>query len=329
MKVILHAFLILLFLANFGTNSFAGKGELKGLVFWDYYMDLTSDGPVTGSESRISNSFLFRRIYFSYRRDLSEDFSIFWRVEAGNSTIAQFGKMTPFIKNAYLKWGGLIPGSSLYIGLTKTPVWSISEKLWGYRSIEKTIADLHKIGSSTDIGMGLKGRVDDKGMLNYFLMIANGKGQKPENNKYKKFYFQASVKPISGIVIVGYGDYETTSPDYSNFTYKAFIGYNKGKIHGGIEYLSRKNGGEPEIKMAGISAFGAYKIADRVKIFGRADWWDPDADKEENEENLFITGLDFIPAKNVNVMPNIYMINYSSSAKKTDIIGRLTLFYKF
>ena len=59
--------------------------------------------------------------------------------------------MDPLVKDAYLcyQWNG----RSLYAGQSPTPIWSITETVWGYRAVEKTIMDLNKIGSSRDNGI--------------------------------------------------------------------------------------------------------------------------------------------------------------------------------
>ena len=69
--------------------------------------------------------------------------------EAKDAGHGKTTKMDPYVKHAYPRYKK--GGTSAYFGLQGTPTWNVSERVWGYRSIEKTVMDLHKIGSSADL----------------------------------------------------------------------------------------------------------------------------------------------------------------------------------
>ena len=53
-----------------------------------------------------------------------------FRLEANDAGVGKTEKMVPFVKHGYLKWKGAL-GGSLYLGLSGTPTWGISESYWG------------------------------------------------------------------------------------------------------------------------------------------------------------------------------------------------------
>ena len=161
----------------------AGNGKVSGHMFGDYYVVLAADeGETKLPEKR--NAFQFRRIYFTYENELSDDISVRYRLEAKDRGVGNGAKMEPFVKHGYLQWKKAVGSSDLYLGLAGTPTWALAEKIWGYRSISKTILDLNKIGSSADMGAALKG---EAGKVGYHLMVANGPGQSSEDDHGKKF----------------------------------------------------------------------------------------------------------------------------------------------
>src|SRR5262249_48384819 len=80
-------------------------------------------------------------------------------------------------------------GTDLVFGLQGTPAFPfISERIWAYRSIERTIADILRT-PSYDLGLGLRGFFDpSKKNFGYNLLVANGTSAKPASNSFKWFY---------------------------------------------------------------------------------------------------------------------------------------------
>lgn len=299
-------------------------GEFKGYMFGDYYYVASADdGEVKYPEKQ--NAFQFRRIYLTYNRSLSDDFSMRYRLEANDAGFGSGSKMTPFLKHAYLKWSGAVAGSDLYLGLSGTPTWAISESLWGYRSIEKTVLDLHKIGSSADLGVALKGRV---GNLAYYAMVGNGPGQKPESDNGKKLYTSLSISPSEGLTAEVYADYNMRPGDANEITLKGLLGLERGNLRVGVEPFMRINqnaaAGDDQT-LSGVSVFGATGLAESLDGFGRVDVLNDDAG--DTTDILVIAGVDHQPAENIHFMPNIYID--LQDGPDPNIQARLTVYYKF
>ncbi len=323
--------LTLLLLAVLAGSAGAGEGKIKGYAFGDYYYVVSADDNAGTPEKR--NAFQFRRIYFTYDKDIDDTFSIRYRLEAKD---AGFGpnkaKMVPFTKIAHLTWKKGLAGCDVLLGLTGTPTWTLSEKVWGYRSIEKTILDLNKIGSSADIGVGLKGK---SGKLGYRLMVGNGPGQAPEKDNGKKFYGQASFKVSDALQVEGYADFNMQPGDQNQLTVKGFAGLQQDKLKAGLEGFMRVNkekgaaAGDDQT-ITGVSAFGSLGLSDQLKGFGRVDMLSTDDGTTTTTDLLVIAGLDHMPAKNVHLMPNIYVaLPDGDPSPDPNIQVRLTFYYKY
>ena len=303
----------------------AAEGKLKGYMFGDYYYVLAAD-EADAKQPHKRNAFRFRRVYFTYQKDIATDFAVRFRLEAKDAGFAQGAKMEPFLKHGYLQWKQGLGDADIYLGLSGTPTWAVAEKVWGYRSIAKTVLDWNKIGSSADLGAALKGTA---GQLNYHLMIGNGPGQKPEDDHGKKFYGSLSFKAADRLVLEGYADFNARPAGRNERTFKGFVGWQGAKGKVGLEVFSRTNeqagaGGEDQV-ITGVSAFGSLPLSAAFKGFGRVDAVARDA--EDDRDWLFIAGLDYSPATAVHLMPNA--IVESPAGEDANVQGRLTFFYKF
>ena len=303
----------------------AEGGTIKGVMFGEYYYILAAD-ETDAKQPRKRNAFQFRRLYFTYQKDIAADFAIRFRLEAKDAGFAQGAKMEPFVKHGYLQWKKGLGDADVYLGLSGTPTWAVAEKVWGYRSIAKTVLDWNKIGSSADLGAALKGAA---GQLSYHLMVGNGPGQKPEDDHGKKFYGSLSFKAADRLILEGYADFNAKPAGRNERTFKGFVGWQGAKGKVGLEAFSRTNeqagaGGEDQV-ITGVSAFGSLPLSAAFKGFGRVDAVSYDA--EDDRDLLFIAGLDYAAAKAVHLMPNV--IVESSTGRDANVQGRLTFFCKF
>src|SRR5258707_5106243 len=190
------------------------KGKLSGEMYFDYFYNIQQ----RDTSKKDLNGFQFRRIYFTYDYAIASNFDTRFRVEVDQSALTSNGKIGEFVKEAFLKWKNVFEGSDLITGLSPTPTWYVSEDAWGYRSLEKTIMDLRGIGSRTDLGVDLKGKLSEDGMFNYFLKIGDNSGQTPETDKFKRYYAMIHIKPGANVQLSlnAYLDAETPKLDLSD-----------------------------------------------------------------------------------------------------------------
>ena len=93
--------------------------------------------------------------------------------------------------------------------------------------------------------------------------------------------------------------------------------------------MNRNGSGGGDVRKRGVSVFGAANVRPRVQLFARLDYYDPDKSTEQDGETMVIGGVDIAPAGNIHVMPNVMATIYASSDADTEVIPRMTVFYKF
>jgi len=317
--------LITVFIVVFMINTVsAGEGKVSGLMCGDFYYNFSD--PDTSVHN---NGFQLRRVYFNYDRDLSETFSVRFRLEMNSSP---GGQLEPYIKNAYLAWKNLVPNSTLYFGAQGTPTWGVAEKVWGYRSVEKTIMDLRGAGSSADLGIGIKGKLNESGTFGYHVLVANGEGKKGESNEFKKVFVSIPVVLAGNIDVVPYVDYEGGAHDMTKQTLALFVGITGETMKAGVEVFQKTDkkafAGDDLVKN-GFSVFGSASVAEKLTGFARFDMYDPNTDLDKDGNNLIIAGLDYEVEKDVNVIPNIRIESYELSDIDNLITAMLTFYYRF
>jgi hypothetical protein len=325
------------------------QGKLSGYMFGDYYYNLYSPGSTASFQA-----FQIRRAYFTYDNDISEKFTSRFRLEADQSANASNGAIGVAVKDAYLRWKNIFSGSDLLFGIQPTPVFDVSESVWGYRSLEKTIMDLRGIVSSRDIGISLKGAILENGMISYWMMLANGNSNKPENDKYKRYYASIQLKPIPGLQATAHVDYKDQSDitdsylggkkvNNGQWTTSLFIGYTQTGLYcvgaeGFLQSLSNgyNNGTSIGTKTAkGISLFASYYILPELSAVGRYDFYDPNADSNAKGDavHLLVLGLSWKVDKNVSLQPNLWYESYEQPVNGSNLdpfmSARITMFYTF
>lgn len=348
------------------------SGHLWGYVFGDYYYKAHSDSLGRGGSSQFTdikkgaNAFDLRRVYLGYDFNLSKKFSTHLLLTAEDWSDNE--KLSPFVKYANVSWNNVWKGTDLVLGLSATPAFSSSsEKFWGYRSIERTIADIRR-SSSYDLGVALKGTFDKQKDFGYHIMLGNGSGAKADKNNFRKFY--GSVYGLffdKKMMVHLYADYERKDwlPGFhhsSNMT-KLFVGYKWPSITAGAEAFlnhaqndvvaSGPNGIDTvNANATGLSLFVRGKlIKDKLGFFARMDLFNPYSEYDNsmsyeglsknyepsNKEQFITVGLDFTPAENIHIMPNVWYNAYraqntslSGAAKYDyDLAYRLTFYYIF
>ena len=350
---------------------FKASGKVWGYVFGDYYYKLHADSMNrgTGEYSNMkenANAFAIRRAYLGYDYNISEKFSAEFLLSHENSYDVQSNRAV-FIKAANVKWKNILPKNDLVIGQSATPTWSfVSEKMWGYRSVEKTVTDIHKAGSSNDLGIALQGKIDSAGNFGYNLMVGNGTGSKIENDVFKKMYAEVYAKFLDKKLVVDlYTDYERIQLQLfhkSKMTSKIFLGYQTEKITVGLEAFQQvqqnyamytdttvMKGDTTDVSLFGTAVFlKGVIIKDKLTFFVRADLYDPDSNFNKdyvyagsysgyNTEMFSVAGFDYTPMKNIHIIPNVWYRSYQSRAKgasglaKTDydLVPRITVHYVF
>jgi len=354
-------------------KDFKPSGKVWGYVFGDYYVKLHADSLNRGNAqysgvAKDMNAFEFRRAYLGYDYNISEKFSTELLLAYEGQTLSDNATRTFFLKAANVRWKNFIKNTDLVIGQMATPSFPMmSEKIWGYRSIEKTIADMRKISNSNDVGISIQGKLDDKGNFGYDLMVGNGSAQKIETDIYKKYYGDVYAKFMDQKIIIDlYADHEETKdlPGYhrSKTAYKLFVAYATDKVTVGVEAFQQmqhnyvvvaNSSTDPKPDTTDASTFGlsvfvkGVIIKEKLNFFARYDMYNPDTKFNTDKfywsgaspvtETFVTAGIDYTPNKNVHIMPNIWYNAYNNRTKNVqgltksdnDLVARLTFYYIF
>lgn len=373
------------FLLNSDSAFKAGapnSGRLWGYAFGDYYYKAHTDTSNRGGSNQYTgipknrSEFQFRRIYLGYDYNISQKFAVELLLAAednviqGNSApsgdLLSDGKLTFYIKLANIRWKNIWKGTDLVVGQMATPAFPLlSEKIWGYRSVERTISDIRRT-PSFDLGASLQGVFDAKGNYGYNIMVGNGTGAKPEGDNFKWFYADVFAKFLDKRLIFDlYADYErltwVNGFHHARNMVKGYVAYTTPAFTAGVEAFI--NQGKNDVvgvngvvkdtlnaRAAGISAYVHGNIVkDKLGYFARFDSYNPDtkydnamytkytgftSNYEPNNKEQFITaGLDFTPIKNVHFMPNVwynkYMSNTAVSNNSYDLVYRMSFYFVF
>lgn len=312
---------------------FVPKGTLWGYAFGDFAYKAASDNTNRGGSNQYtkvaanSNMFQFRRIYLGYNYDISPKFSAEFLLAAEDdfSTASPYGssgdvlannKFSPYIKLANIRWKQIYPGADLVFGQVATPAFPMmSEAIWGYRSIERTITDIRRT-PSFDMGVTLQGRFipkDDR--FGYNVMVGNGQSAKPETDNFKWFYGDVYAKLFKKRLVIDlYQDYEKLDWNMNtaivasngprrhdrNMT-KLFVAWTQPKWTVGLEAFTTTLLGDvqatkittapgaPPFVYINTQAFGASLFVrgrikgDKLGFFARGDYYDPSKYINNNE----------------------------------------------
>ncbi len=299
--------------------------RLWGYAFGDFYYNAHADAGNRGPETNYNgvptyrNAFQFRRIYLGYEYDINKKFTaevllasepsantaVSGTTSIPNSDNLADGKMAFYIKNFDLRWHGVWKGTDFVVGEMLTPGFPmLTEKIWGYRAIERTVADFHRT-NAYDIGASLQGVFDPATKnFGYNILIANnsngssaslGAAANANTGFYKAFYGDVYAKFLNQTLIFDlYADYMKTTPatatvggQYRSMI-KGFAAYTTPKITFGLEAYTQKianavsdattkSAADARVEAISVYAHGAiYK--DKWGFFARYDGYNPDND---------------------------------------------------
>ena len=330
---------VLLFAMLLGAQvAWSQSPKFSGYMFGDYYYVAASHNP--DLEER--NGFWFRRIYFTFDQEIAEGWAVRLRTEmAQPGDFSSGSKMTPVVKDAYVKWSN--GRHTVVLGISPTPTWERLEKAWGYRAVEKTALDLYKFGSSRDFGLAARGKLDADGRVQYHVMVANGAGNGAETNKGKKVLASLAFSPVKAFTVEGYADYEDRPGRTNRTTLQGAAWYSRKEGRLGVQYAhqiqQKAGGGEDTFDV--FSVFGAVRLSPDVNAFARFDrQFQPNPKAEsiayvpfaaDAEANFIVAGLDYALTDKVHVMPNVEVVTYSEAVGATpdgDVLARFTFHYK-
>ncbi len=339
-------------------------GKFSGLMFGDYYWyDKYHQDAISATNAakpQGQQGFWMRRVYFTYDLAFSEKFTTRFRLEANsNGQFTSPGNITPFVKDAYLKWT-YAGKQQMTVGIQPTLTFDWIEGWWGLRHIEKTPADLYRIDSSRDFGLTLSGPLAVFKGLSYGAQLANDSGNGSETDKYKTVRLEGRLDRNPGIGLDAVYNYGKRPNGQDRKTFSGFAGYRNKTVRAAAMYLwqERKSGtAVPDQKIDIWSAFGIWEFGGSTKsgdLFfryddvkgtrGGVDTGLPGADgidywilSTAKPFKAYIFGGEWFLFKSaIRVSPNVEMVKYDSDpdpkkfpGRDQDRIFRVTFYWTF
>jgi len=337
--IIVFTWIVIISTSAFSQES-DSKGKFSGYMFADYYYILENHD----SELKDKRGFWFRRIYLTYDNDMAEHFSTRLRLEMSNEgDFTTSFAMVPFVKDAYLQYR--IEKHSFFFGISQTPALSTTEKIWGYRHLEKVPLDLYRMASSRDFGLAAKGNIDSQGAFKYHLMFSNGAGNKQEIDKGKSGLLSITWSPNKELVFEGFSEYADAEGITDAYTLRFFAAYITESFRMGLEYgdQTRKQTNNSDVNIRYLSGFVSGEVMAQIALFLRIDrMFDPNPSGNKiafipfdptAKSTFILAGVEWSPAKDVFITPNVEVITYDQNGAGEkpgdDLYGRVTLFWKF
>ncbi len=281
-------------------TTMAQTGHLSGLVFYDY--------SVNNAENAI-DGFGLSRVYFTYQNKISDNLRYKFQTDVDYAN----RPINVYLKIAQMDW--VSPIGKFSFGLQGMNVFSVQEKTWGLRYIEKAPLDLYKWAGSADMGIGYSNAIRQS--LYFSVKVVNGAGYKSaETDSYKEQAFQLvygerNLASKNGYNVGGIITYEPFdyAVDSSPTRKKAktvggvFGGAAFGKFRIGGEFERQINTGSDKTAQI-IAAYGKFQILETVDVFGRYDSYDADLTMKNNGQSYVIMGLSYSPGKGLVIAPD-------------------------
>lgn len=297
-------------------------------IFAEWNMKDTEKGGTT------TNQFLLNRAYLTLKKKITPWLGINLTTDIFTSKDKDDAGQGLEVRQKYALAELYLAGTTTELGLTHTPSDQYDSDLWPYRVQGKHFLDRHSIQASADLGLNIRGpfgpTLDSERYAQYGSKTYNGKWggyqvgiyngpgyTNLENNTQKAVsgmvYFRPAprVDMLQGLQLAYYGTYGKSN---TNYTEKgktndfpdwqvniAQLGWQHKRFSlMGQYYWGKGTATSTEDKdRTGWLAAGFVRIpgVEKLRLFGKVDVYDPDKDKSNNSETVYIAGLSYDVSK--------------------------------
>ncbi len=318
-------------LASMATPAFAGvtvmeKGDSKLKIGAKFFLNMT-DYKVesNGVQTTRTRGMAVDRAYFEARYYYDGDWMarITTDVNSENITPAGGGAKAKnknkgsnvFLKYAYVE--GKLAGKAavLRLGLSHTPWIDYEQGLWKHRYVSKVATDHYKYDSSSDLGIGLKGKLAD-GMFGYWVTATNGEGYGTQTNHKSAgtgtdYNIRLGFYPVEGLTVDAqyrHGFMGTKSSTGAGTLYvlnQLMVTYGVGHDYRvGANYIlntSKDNATQATKSKEDVFAlWGWANFGDGIGGFARFETQKDKFNAVPFKSNRYVLGAEYSPRKNVS-----------------------------
>ena len=259
------------------------------------------------NDGKAQTGFQLTRGYLGYEYNFSKNFSGKIVFDIGNIGNVKY-QMISFVKYAMMTY--TYNNLSINFGLIPTTEFTVQEKFWGHRYVEKSYQDLYAFNPSADLGASATYKFND--IVSADLAVFNGEGYKIQQmDNYFKTAVGVTINPIKKLTVRLV--FDVMGKDSTQFTYGGFVGYKEEKFVVGAEYnLQQNHLMEPNHDYYGPSVYGTYNISKKFGVYARYDKLNSNvsADAETSPWNFLkdgqqlIGGFEYAPVKGIKISPN-------------------------
>ena len=335
-----------------GGMTIADDGESKLKLEATVFMNTTDyKKTVNGAVKKHTRSTSLDRAYLGIKYYFDDNWMMRVTYDVNNEPKATSGlgkSQNVFLKYAYLE--GKLAGKAavLRLGQSHTPWIAYEQGLWKHRYVSKVMSDEYKFDSSSELGIGLKGKTE---FVNYFVTVTDGNSySSAANNKSgglgTDFNARLGVTPIKGLtldaqMISGYNGTKTlatnnaggvgsTKQAFSQFMVTYGMGHD---FRLGANYLNNKftPTGGVATTTKGYGVWGWAKVTDGLDLFARLENVKDNKAAAQKKDRTVI-GLQFSPRKHVSfslASDQLKVTNLGNIAGKTEKVSRVGIYSQF
>jgi hypothetical protein len=313
--------------------------KISGLVFGDYYYFPQQHLPAFEDQ----HGMWIRRAYFTYDHTFTPAVTTRLRVEFNSNGKLQGGLITPYLKDAYVKWT-FWKRQQVTVGYHPSLTFDFLDGLWGLRHVEKTPVDLYRMDSSRDTGFMLSGPLNESQSLRYAVQFGNESGTNAETDRFKGYRAVARYEKNPGLVVEGMVGYFNRANDADRTTAQIIAGWRqpRGRVAFQYTFQRREAAPGPFTDLNVYSGFGVYDVKpQKFSVFARVDRMNnpcldcPGMDYLPIDAvapfTLTIVGVEYFVLPSVRFSPNVEYVAYSEPAvgakPKNDVAARLTFYW--
>ena len=279
-------------------------------------------------EGKDDRGFELERSYFGYEYNFGKGLSAKAVMDIGKSNSVDDYHRIAYIKNAMVSWktGKL----TLNGGLISTTQFNFQEKFWGYRYVMKSFQDLHKFGSSADLGISAAYKFAD--WVSADAIIVNGEGYKKIQSKDGLNYgLGVTLTPVKGFQMRIYGGLNENATEGKTDTWNmaTFVGYKHERFTVGAEYNHMWNASyNQDADQYGYSLFASAKLSKVVDLYARFDdVYSKDNWNVKKDQQTGILGAQFKVGKYVKIAPNFRMSMPKADGAKNEYSAYVNCYF--
>ncbi len=280
-----------------------------GTVFADFGNIQNSNDGVKNAQS--GTDYDIKRFYLIFNHKFNDTFSANLTTDFTYDSTVKATQL--YIKKAYLE-ADLNPALIIRAGSADLPWVPFVEDTYGFRYVERVMADYYGFGTSADWGIHVLGHLFNN-VIGYQVSMVDGEGYKVPAigtaNRTDSLDVEGRINATYDHFTLAVGGYDgklghavtgvTTFHTAERFD--ALAAYTDSRIRVGVEYLWAQDWNDvlqanpaKTNTTDGWSTFGSFFFTPQFAVFGRYDWIRPQADTNSNlTSNYYNFGVSYKP----------------------------------